>query len=89
MPEQRTRLKRFTPVHRLWHLTLMLLFMLLSVTGVAWMFYETQWGRELAGLFGGYQGALEVHKIGGLVLLANFFEVVTDVHGGGDRKSVV
>lgn len=70
MPEQRTRLKRFTPVHRLWHLTLMLLFMLLSVTGVAWMFYETQWGRELAGLFGGYQGALEVHKIGGLVLLA-------------------
>ena len=69
MLDGRTRLKRFSSGHRLWHLILMLLFMLLSVTGIAWMYYETQWGRVLAGLFGGYQETLEVHRIAGLVLL--------------------
>ena len=35
MIEQRTRLKRFSPTHRLWHLGLVLVFMTLSVTGIA------------------------------------------------------
>lgn len=70
MTEQNLRLKRFTAVHRLWHLGLILTFMTLSVTGIAWMYYETQWGRGLASIFGGYSGALEVHRITGLVLLS-------------------
>ena len=70
MTDQLTRLKRFSLSHRLWHLALVLLFMILSYTGIAWMFYETQWGRGLAGLFGGYANTLEVHRIAGLVLLA-------------------
>lgn len=70
MADQRTRLKRFTPVHRLWHLGLILLFMTMSVTGIAWMYFETPWGRGLANLFGGYSDVLEIHRIAGLVLLA-------------------
>lgn len=66
------RLKRFTPVQRLWHLALILVFMALSVTGLAWMYIETPWGKGLASLFGGYRGALEVHRIVGLVMLAVF-----------------
>lgn len=68
----RTRLKRFTPVHRLWHLGLILVFMTLSVTGIAWMYYETQWGKWLAGFFGGYQSVIEIHRIAGLVMIAGF-----------------
>jgi cytochrome b subunit of formate dehydrogenase len=70
MADERTRLKRFTPVHRLWHLGLILNFMTMSVTGIAWMFYETPWGRGIANLFGGYSNTLQIHRIAGLVLLA-------------------
>lgn len=72
MAEERNRLMRFTAVHRLWHFGLVLIFMLLSVTGIAWMYFETSWGRGLAGLFGGYGGTLEVHRIAGLVMMAGF-----------------
>ena len=70
MADQYNRLKRFTVVHRLWHLGLILTFMILSVTGIGWMFFETQWGRGLANLFGGYSNTLEIHRITGLVMLA-------------------
>ena len=70
MADERTRLKRFTPGHRLWHLGLILNFMIMSVTGIAWMFFETPWGRGIANLFGGYSNTLQIHRIAGLVLLA-------------------
>ncbi len=40
--------KRFTATQILFHLLLMVTFMLLSVTGLAWMFIETAWGKLLA-----------------------------------------
>ncbi len=64
--------RRFTGTQMLFHLGLAITFLLLSVTGLAWMFIETDWGRMLATPFGGYTGALEVHRITGLVLLAGF-----------------
>jgi len=72
MTKELTRLKRFAPVYRLWHLGLILIFMTLSVTGISWMFYETPWGRGLASLFGGYLGVLQIHRIAGLVMMAGF-----------------
>jgi cytochrome b subunit of formate dehydrogenase len=67
-----SNVKRFTGVQILFHLGLVVTFMLLSVTGLAWMYYETAWGKALAGLFGGYVNTLEVHRITGLILLAGF-----------------
>ncbi len=67
-----SNVRRFTPTQMLFHLGLVLTFMLLSVTGLAWMYIETAWGKALAAPFGGYAGALEVHRITGLVLLAGF-----------------
>lgn len=64
------KIRRFTGTQRLFHLGLVNLFMLLPVTGVAWMYIETDWGKGLAGLFGGYENILEVHRIAGLVLIA-------------------
>ncbi len=72
MTKQLTRLKRFAPIYRLWHLGLIIIFMTLSVTGISWMYYETPWGRGLADLFGGYLGVLEIHRIAGLVMMAGF-----------------
>ena len=64
--------KRFTPAQMLFHFLLILTFMLLSVTGLAWMYIETIWGQALVTPFGGYTGALEVHKITGMTLLGLF-----------------
>ena len=68
----RINVKRFTGVQIFFHSALIVTFMILSVTGLAWMFIETAWGKALAVPFGGYAGALEVHKITGLVLLVLF-----------------
>jgi len=72
MIESSVKIRRFSSVQRLFHFGLIILFMLLSVTGMAWMYFETSWGKGLAALFGGYENTLEVHRIAGLVMLAGF-----------------
>ena len=64
--------RRFSLAQMLFHFFLIITFMLLSVTGISWMYIETSWGKALAAPFGGYVGALEVHRITGLILLAGF-----------------
>ncbi len=66
------RLKRFTPVQKIFHAFLMLSFLIQAVTGTARMYIETQWGQLIAQPFGGYDGCLEVHKIVGLFMIALF-----------------
>ena len=66
------KLRRFTITQRLFHLGLIIVFMLLSITGFVWMYIETDFGRWLASLFGGYTNALQVHRIVGLVMIAGF-----------------
>jgi len=66
------RIRRFTLAQRLFHLLLMLCFMLQAATGLARMYVETGWGRSLARVFGGYESALSVHKAGGVALLVLF-----------------
>lgn len=68
----RLLLRRFTGVQRLFHLGLVILFMLLSVTGLAWMYIETTWGNALADLFGGYTNTIYIHRIAGLIMLLGF-----------------
>jgi len=72
MAEPSIKVRRFDGIQRLFHLGVIILFMLLSVTGMAWMYIETEWGKGLAAIFGGYQTTLWVHKIAGLVMLAGF-----------------
>lgn len=65
-----TRIRRFTPPQRAFHLILMLTFALQSATGLARMYVGTEWGKRLAGLFGGYAGTLTIHKWVGLFMLS-------------------
>jgi cytochrome b subunit of formate dehydrogenase len=67
-----TRIKRFSPIQRLFHLALMLSFTIQAVTGVARIYITTEWGKSLASLFGGYSGVLDIHKQVGLFMLALF-----------------
>lgn len=72
MADLAKRLQRFPVSHRLWHLALIIIFMLMSVTGIAWTYIETPWGTGLANMFGGYRMTLEIHRVAGLFLLAGF-----------------
>lgn len=63
-------IRRFTVTQRVFHALLALSFMVQSVTGFARMYGEGGWGARLLGLFGGPDGALAVHKAGGLFMVA-------------------
>jgi cytochrome b subunit of formate dehydrogenase len=68
-----TRIKRFTPIQRLFHLLLTLFFVTQSITGLARLYSSTEWGRYLASLVGGYHAARDIHKWTGLFMIALFF----------------
>ena len=71
-PKATKRLRRFTPALRFWHLVLVVIFMIMAVTGVAWMYMESSWGQGIAAWFGGAKNTLELHRMAGLLLLALF-----------------
>ena len=64
------RIKRFTPAQRLFHLLLMLFFLIQAATGLARLYSATNWGRFLVSFFGGYDQALRIHWRVGLFMLA-------------------
>ena len=72
MSDIQKRIKRFTPAQRLFHSLLMISFMLLGATGLSRLYITSDWGRWLAGLFGGYESALVIHKYTGFFMIAGF-----------------
>lgn len=70
--QTKTRIKRFTPLQQLFHILLMVSFLVQAATGLARMYIETAWGGRLAYLFGGYDTARSIHIYVGLLMLAGF-----------------
>lgn len=70
--KDKTRVKRFTPLQRIFHLLLILFFLTQGSTGLARMYIETSWGKSLASLFGGYETALSIHKVVGILMIFGF-----------------
>jgi len=68
----KTRIRRFTPVQRLFHVLLILSFLTQGATGFARLYIETSWGSFLANIFGGYRGAGAVHKVVGILMICAF-----------------
>jgi cytochrome b subunit of formate dehydrogenase len=66
------KIRRFTAVQRLFHVLLVISFMIQASTGFARMFIETEWGRGLAYVFGGYGSALVLHKVSGTFMVLLF-----------------
>ena len=69
---EKIQIRRFTPVQRVFHLVLILTFLIQGSTGLARMYIETPWGRSLSWVFGGYGAAGEVHKVGGILMILCF-----------------
>ena len=67
-----TRIKRFSILERVFHLFLMLTFLIQAATGFSRTFYVTNWGKKLSYLFGGYENSLLVHKWAGALMIAGF-----------------
>lgn len=68
----KNRIKRFTPLQRLFHLLLMVSFLTQGASGLARMYFETPFGKWLSGFFGGYEGALHVHINVGIFMIIGF-----------------
>ena len=68
----KNRIRRFTPLQRIFHVLLMLSFLTLGATGLSRMYIETGWGRTLSQVFGGYESALAVHRFVGIFMLCGF-----------------
>lgn len=66
------RLKRFTVVQRLFHLGLMLAFVIQATTGLARLYAQTSWGKGLTSLLGGPDQVLGIHKVVGVLLITLF-----------------
>lgn len=68
----KTRIRRFTPLQRSFHLLLIVSFLIQGATGLARLYIETSWGQSLARLFGGYEACRTIHIYVGIVLLCLF-----------------
>lgn len=68
----KTRIVRFTPLQRLFHLLLIVTFLVQGATGLARLFIETSWGSALAWVFGGYDACRDVHIFVGLLMIGVF-----------------
>jgi cytochrome b subunit of formate dehydrogenase len=66
------RLNRFTFFQRLFHLLLMISFLVQAATGVGRMYVETNFGKILLIPFGSFSNALAWHKVVGIFMLLLF-----------------
>ncbi len=71
-PTTTNRIKRFSPLQRIFHILLMISFLIQGATGLSRMYIETSWGRGLSGIFGGYESSLTIHKYVGLFMICGF-----------------
>jgi cytochrome b subunit of formate dehydrogenase len=66
------RIIRFNIYDRLFHVFVMVTFLLQAVTGMGRLLYQTAWGKTVVGLFGGYDRASTVHNTVGVVMIIGF-----------------
>lgn len=66
------RIKRFNIIDRLFHIVLIITFLLQTATGFSRLYYTTHWGKWLGGLFGGYEACSVIHHFSGAVMSAGF-----------------
>ncbi len=66
------RIVRFNILDRLFHVFIMVTFLLQAVTGLGRLLYATAWGKAVVNLFGGYSGATAVHQTVGVLMIIGF-----------------
>jgi len=66
------RIIRFNILHRLFHLFIMVTFLVQALTGLCRLLYTTGWGKTVTNLFGGYESVSAIHRRVGVVMLLGF-----------------
>ena len=66
------RIIRFNVIHRLFHLFIMVTFLIQGVTGLCRLLYTTSWGHALTNLLGGYESVTTIHIRVGVAMLLGF-----------------
>jgi cytochrome b subunit of formate dehydrogenase len=66
------RIIRFKVADRVFHVFIMVTFLIQSVTGLGRLLYHTNWGKAVVNLFGGYEGASTVHNTVGVLMIIGF-----------------
>ena len=69
---QKTRIKRFSLLDRIFHFFLILTFLTQTATGFSRMFFSTVWGKALTDVLGGYQTTTLIHKWVGVLMIWGF-----------------
>jgi cytochrome b subunit of formate dehydrogenase len=66
------RILRFNIFDRLFHLFIMVTFLIQAATGLGRLVHHTSWGKNLTNFFGGYDSATTIHNRVGLLMLLGF-----------------
>jgi cytochrome b subunit of formate dehydrogenase len=66
------RIVRFNVLDRLFHLFIMVTFLLQAVTGLGRLLYATNWGKGVVNFFGGYDRASSIHNAVGILMIIGF-----------------
>ena len=66
------RIKRFNRADRLFHIFLMLSFLIQAGTGLSRLFVTSTWGQNLSRLFGGYDSSFLIHQWVGVLMIVGF-----------------
>jgi cytochrome b subunit of formate dehydrogenase len=67
-----TRIKRFSVIDRIFHLSLMVTFIIQAATGFGRLYITTTWGQRFTNLLGGYETCLTIHKVVGVIMIIGF-----------------
>ena len=66
------RIIRFNIIHRLFHLFIMVTFLVQATTGLCRLLYTTSWGKTITNFFGGYESVSTIHSRVGVLMLLGF-----------------
>jgi cytochrome b subunit of formate dehydrogenase len=71
--------ERFSRLNRVLHIVMIVSFMSLALTGLTLKFSYTGWARVMARLFGGFESAGYVHRVGALLMMGTFATHLVDL----------
>ena len=71
--------ERFTRLNRVLHIVMIVSFLSLALSGMTLKFSYTGWARLLARLFGGFEGAGYVHRLGAVLMMITFATHIVDL----------
>ncbi len=73
--------RRFTPLQRIMHATLMLAFVGCALSGLPLLYADRTWAATLSHLFGGFESARTFHRLCAFVMIVVFLSHVALVFG--------